>query len=232
MANKPVDWSNPDILWGLTDRNTDEEITRKAFELIKDTSFFPTATVNGNEPENRLIDYNMLPDGKLYFMTSKGKPFYRQLCANPVIAINSAVDSLYSLKLKAWVKEIPPTDKWVWDEFFKLNPGTVKMYRKNFDLVSVFLLEKGWGEMFHLYAEEKIRRLRFGFGGMEPRPLTYYITDRCTGCGSCRDNCVEEAIHFGDDGKCYIRYQDCDDCGICYTRCPLAGEAMKSRLED
>ena len=232
MANTPVNWELKNILWGLTDENTEEEIRQKVFELIRDTSFFPTATVNNGQPENRLIDYNMLPDGELYFMTSKGKPFYKQLMERPEIVICSAVDSLYSLKLRAWVKEIPVTDTWVWDEFFKLNPGTVKMYRKNFSIVSVFKLEKGDGEIFHLYAEEKIRRLRFAFGGGEKLPMTYTITDACTGCGSCMDNCVEGAIHTGEDGKCYIRYMDCDDCGICYTKCPLAGTAMISRLVD
>ena len=232
MANAPVNWELKNILWGLTDENTEEEIRQKVFELIRDTSFFPTATVNKGQPENRLIDYNMLPDGELYFMTSKGKPFYKQLMERPEIVICSAVDSLYSLKLRAWVKEIPVTDTWVWDEFFKLNPGTVKMYRKNFSIVSVFKLEKGDGEIFHLYAEEKIRRLRFAFGGGEKLPMTYSITDACTGCGSCMDNCVEGAIHTGEDGKCYIRYMDCDDCGICYTKCPLAGTAMISRLVD
>ena len=172
MANTPVNWELKNILWGLTDENTEEEIRQKVFELIRDISFFPTATVNNGQPENRLIDYNMLPDGELYFMTSKGKPFYKQLMERPEIVICSAVDSLYSLKLRAWVKEIPVTDTWVWDEFFKLNPGTVKMYRKNFSIVSVFKLEKGDGEIFHLYAEEKIRRLRFAFGGGEKLPMT------------------------------------------------------------
>ncbi|MBQ3393644.1 MAG: hypothetical protein IJG64_00615 [Oscillospiraceae bacterium] len=231
MANQAVNWENDNVLWGLTDGNTEEEIRLKAWELIKKQSFIPTATVSDGSPEIRIIDFNLLPDGNLYFMTSKGKPFYRQLCERPEIAINTAIDSLYSLKLKAWVKEIPNTDKWVWDEFFKLNPGTVKMYRKNFDIVAVFRLEKGDGEMFHLYAEEKIRRVRFGFGGGAARPLTYRITDECIGCQSCLENCVEEAIHVGEDGKCYIRYMDCDDCGICYTKCPMPGVAMISRIE-
>ena len=118
------------------------------------------------------------------------------------------------------------------DEFFEFNPGTKKMYRKNFDIVAVFKLVKGEGEMFHLYAEEKIRRLRFAFGGMEKLPMNHTITDACTGCGSCMENCVEEAIYKGEDGKCHIRYMDCNDCGICYTKCPLAGTAMISRLAD
>ncbi len=231
METRNLNWEPENILWGLTDENTDEEVLKKAFELVHKVRFMPTATVNNGQPENRIIDFNLLPDGNLYFMTSKGKPFYKQLCERPEIVLNTSVDMLYALKIRAWVKDVTD-DKWVWDEFFKLNPGTVKMYRKNPGIMVVYKLEKGEGEMFHLYAEERIRRMRFAFGGAEKLPMTYKITDKCIGCGECQANCVENAIHQGDDGKYYIRYMDCDDCGICYTKCPLAGTAMVSRLED
>lgn len=231
MITKKVSWDNPDILWGLTDENTEEEILKFAFELIARVRFMPTATVSHGHPENRIIDFNLLSDGNLYFMTSRGKPFYRQLCEQPEIVLNTSVNDLYALKMRAFVKEIPDTETEIWEEFFERNPGTKKMYRKNFSIVAVFRLERGEGEMFHLYAEERIRRLRFAFGGMEKLPMTYRITEECIGCGTCQDNCVEQAIHQGDNGKYYIRYMDCDDCGICYTKCPLAGTAMVSRLE-
>ena len=72
MANQAVNWENDNVLWGLTDGNTEEEIRLKAWELIKKQSFIPTATVSDGSPEIRIIDFNLLPDGNLYFMTSKG----------------------------------------------------------------------------------------------------------------------------------------------------------------
>lgn len=230
MEQRVISWDIKDILWGLTDRNTNEEVTEKAFDLIGKIRFMPTATVNNGQPENRIIDFNRLTDGNLYFMTSKGKPFYKQLCERPELVINTLIDDNYSLKLRAWVKE--ETRPEIWDEFFALNPGTKKMYRKNFDIVELYKLEKGEGEMFHLYAEERIRRARFAFGGMEKLPMTYYIDSLgCSGCGICQDNCVEQAIYQTDDSKYAIRDMDCDDCGICYTKCPLADTALKSRLK-
>lgn len=230
MEQRVISWELDNILWGLTDQNTDEEVCEKAFDLIGKIRFMPTATVNNGQPENRIIDFNRLSDGNLYFMTSKGKPFYKQICQRPELVINTLIDDKYSLKLRAWVSEVK--DPAIWEEFFILNPGTKKMYRKNFDIVEVFKLDKGEGEMFHLYAEERIRRMRFAFGGMEKLPMTYKITENCIGCGACQESCVEQAIHQGKDGKYYIRYMDCDDCGICYTKCPQPGVAMVSLLEE
>lgn len=221
--------NNNDVLWGLTDKNTADEIREKAFSLIGDIRFIPASTVNEGAPENRILDFNRLSDGNLYFMTSKGKPVYKQLIANPRLVLNTLIDERYSLRLAACVKETKKQP--IWNEFFKLNPGTKLMYRKNFDMVALFELVSGEGEIFHLYESERIRRLRFSFGGEEVKPMTYYITDDCIGCGVCQENCVERAIHKKESGKYYIRNMDCDDCGICYSKCPLADKALICRLK-
>ena len=225
------DLPDSEILWGLNGSSSQEEILEKAFSLMDTYHFMPTSTVSGGHPESRIIDFQRLRDGRMLFMTSKGKPFYRQLCENPEIVACMAIDNWYSLRIRAFVKEVTD-DKAIWDEYFESNPGTMKMYRNNLGLVAIFLLDKGDGEMFHLYDSERIRRVRFGFGGMEPRPLTYRITDACIGCGTCAANCVEQAIDLKEDGKYAIRYVDCDDCGICYTKCSLPDVAMLSRLKE
>lgn len=218
-----------DILWGLTDANTMEEVREKAFSLIGQIQYIPAATVNHGQPENRILDFNRLSDGNLYFMTSRGKPTYDQLSARPELVLNTLIDHRYSLRLRAWVSEV--TDSEIWDEFFGRNPGTKLMYRKNLDIIALFRLDSGEGEIFHLYAAERIRRLRFAFGGKQTLPMTYRITDACVGCGTCQENCVEQAIYLGEDRKYHIREMDCDDCGICYTKCPHAGAALLNRLE-
>lgn len=219
------------VLWGLTDESPESEVLEKAFSLIGAIRFIPAATTNEQGgAECRILDFNRLSDGQLYFMTSRGKPTYRQLRHQPRLVLNTLIDRRYSLRLTAQVEEESRPE--IWEEFFRLNPGTKLMYRKSFDIVALFRLTRGEGEMFHLYESERIRRLRFAFGGETPRPMTYAITGRCTGCGICRENCVERAIHQGPDGKYFIRYMDCDDCGICYTRCPMAGWALVSHLSD
>lgn len=221
-----------DILWGLTDADSIEKVTEKALALIGSIRFMPAATVNRGKPENRILDFNRLSDGNLYFMTSRGKPTYEQLCARPQLVLNTLIDERCSLRLTAWVQEVKAQEEpEIWDEFFKLNPGTRQMYRKNFDIVVLYRLVKGEGEVFHLYANERIRRMRFAFGGEDIRPMTYAITEECSGCGVCQENCVEQAIYQGEDGRYHIREMDCDDCGICYTKCPQADTALICRLE-
>ena len=97
--------------------------------------------------------------------------------------------------------------------------------------MALFRLDSGEGEVFHLYEAERIRRMRFAFGGKQRLPMTYRITDACVACGICQENCVEQAIYQGADGKYHIREMDCDDCGICYTKCPNADSALLCRLK-
>lgn len=222
--------SSNDVLWRLTDENTNDEIREKAFELIGAIRFMPAATSYNGEPECRILDFNRLSDGCLYFMTSKGKPTYHQLKRSNHLVMNTLIDERYSLRFSAWVEE--ETRSEIWDEFFKLNPGTKLMYRKNFDIVALFRITEGEGEIFHLYESERIRRLRFTYGEKAVRPMSYAISDECIGCGTCQDNCVEQAIHRSDNGKYFIRYMDCDDCGICYTKCPLPDKALLCRIKN
>lgn len=219
-----------DILWGLTNRDGEEAVREKTFELIGKIRFMPAATVNGEQPESRILDFNRLSNGELYFMTSRGKPVYEQLLERPQLVMNTLIDERYSLRMSAWVEE--EQNEKIWEEFFLLNPGTKEMYRKNFQVVALFHVARGEGEIFHLYANERIRRLRFAFGGEEKKPMTYHITEKCTGCGSCMENCVEQAIYEDEEGKFHIREMDCDDCGICYTKCPLADQALICGLKE
>lgn len=218
-----------EILWGLSDKNTNEEICEKALEWIGKIRFMPAATVKDGKPDCRILDFNRLSDGNLYFMTSKGKPTYQQLMHHPEVVLNTLIDERYSLRLNAWVKEVK--NQQIWDEFFSLNPGTMKMYRKNPDIIALMTIERGEGEMFHLYEAERIRRVRFTLGEDSIRSMTYEITEECIGCGICQENCVEHAIHQTEDGKYTICKMDCDDCGICYTSCLNRDTALICRLD-
>lgn len=219
-----------DILWGLTDKDSEEAVREKAFQLIGAIRFLPAATVNGGQPECRILDFNRLANGELYFMTSRGKPTFAQLQKYPQLVLNTLIDKRYSLRMSAWVEE--EKNQEIWEEFFTLNPGTKLMYRKNPSIIALYHLAKGEGEVFHLYESERIRRMRFSFGGEKKKPMTYYITADCVGCGICLENCVERAIYQDETGKFHIREMDCDDCGICYTKCPNADKALKNRLHE
>lgn len=47
--------------------------------------------------------------------------------------------------------------------------------------------------------------------------MGYKITDECTACGSCADECPAEAIKEGD---IYVITDECTECGSCVDVCP------------
>ena len=49
--------------------------------------------------------------------------------------------------------------------------------------------------------------------------MAYVISDECVSCGSCADECPNDAITEGD-GKCVINADGCVDCGSCADACP------------
>lgn len=51
--------------------------------------------------------------------------------------------------------------------------------------------------------------------------MAYSIdTDKCVSCGTCKDNCPQEAI-AEEDGKFVIDADSCAGCGICADNCPV-----------
>ena len=219
-------------LWGLKESSSQEEIWDVIFKRLQEQGGrVSIATVKDGKPESRIISLQRMSDGDIYLMTSRGKPFYRQLKENPWISASSLLeDTHHSIRIRACAEECVKES--VYREYAEKNPGTMKMYRHNTALIVLFRLSKGSGEIFHLYRDDMVRRLCFSFGGEKPVKLSYSITDQCTGCGKCAENCAEQSIYRGEDGKYHIKESECDDCGICYTKCPLTGAAMINRLEE
>jgi len=62
------------------------------------------------------------------------------------------------------------------------------------------------------------------FDEKEVNTLAYVISDECTACGSCMDECPVEAISEGD--IYVIDPELCTDCGACEAVCPV--EAISS----
>jgi uncharacterized protein len=45
------------------------------------------------------------------------------------------------------------------------------------------------------------------------------VTENCTGCNSCVENCAHNALSLNDDNKAEINYQFCVGCGQCVAVC-------------
>ena len=97
-------------LWGLTDRSPVEEVWEKSFQyLAAQGGRVSIATVRNGLPDSRIISIQRFSDGGIYFMTSRGKPFYRQLKAVPRVALSSLLDDTHHcIRIRARVEEQRP----------------------------------------------------------------------------------------------------------------------------
>ncbi len=50
--------------------------------------------------------------------------------------------------------------------------------------------------------------------------MAYKITDECVACGTCAEECPENAIYEADD-KYEIDQDKCVECGTCAEVCPV-----------
>ena len=217
--------SQKEILMGLTRESTNNEIKKAAFDLTWDIRFIAMATVEEGMPHARIFDMTLLDDGNIYFITATGKPTFDQLLANPNIVITGVTKNWLAVRINATVKETD--DPVIKEKFLEKNQGTKSLYSNSPDALRYFKLEKGEGEISHLYADDMIARLRFGWNGVDPRPFIYHIDEeKCTACGVCHDVCVGKSIRPGD--KYSIDYFNCLECGSCYRKCP-EGAVLKKK---
>lgn len=49
--------------------------------------------------------------------------------------------------------------------------------------------------------------------------MAYKITDACTSCGTCKENCPVDCI-TETNGSFTITADECVDCGTCESNCP------------
>ena len=205
------------ILKGLTRESTNDEIWKASFDLVWEIRFIAMATVEEEMPQARIFDMTLLDDGNIYFITATGKPTFDQLQNNPNIVITGVTKDWLAVRINAVVKETD--DPLVKEKFLEKNQGTKSLYSNSPDALRYFKLEKGEGEISHLYADDMIARLRFGWNGVNPRLFVYHLDEaKCTACGICYNVCVGKAIRPGD--KYSIDYFNCLECGSCYRNCP------------
>lgn len=52
--------------------------------------------------------------------------------------------------------------------------------------------------------------------------MAYFITDRCTGCGSCKRVCPAGAVYGEKKENHEVRPSSCIECGACGRICPVS----------
>ena len=214
---------NGPVCLGLTRTSTNEEIKKAAFDFILERGYMSVATVSavGKLPMNRGLEVHRLDDdGYLYIGASHGKHFCDEVRVNPYICA-VLVDTV-AVRVSARLEEVPQEDRKLYARYWRQNKGTEKMYRRDLANFRLFRLIHGSGEVFHVYEDDAIARVRFTFSGGVLTPWSYTVGDACIGCGDCVTQCMMRVISV-KNGKAAIDHYGCNECGICRESCAVGG---------
>jgi len=186
-------------------------------KLVMEIKSFAIATIGEDgRPDSRIIDLMMEQDGLLFFLTARGKNFYRQLAAQQFISMTGMTKNYEAVTIRGKVK---PVSREYLKTMFEKNPSMNDMYPgQSSAILEAFCLYEGQGEIFDL-SDVPICRETFFIGNPQTvHQKGYLITDRCTGCGVCAGLCPQQCI---DEGAPYtIRQSECLHCGWCSENCP------------
>ncbi len=51
--------------------------------------------------------------------------------------------------------------------------------------------------------------------------------DKCDGCGVCVEICPMDVLRLDEDGKAYVKYEECWYCGSCMLECPKKAVTLR-----
>lgn len=190
---------------------TEEILNRLQAEFH--TAVFASIGDDGH-PQVRAIDIMLAGKTSLFFLTARGKEFYRQCMNQRYIALASVKQGV-SITLSG---KIRPVGGELLELIFEKNPYMKQIYPEDArSVLVVFELYEGQGELFDLN-QRPIYRQTLTLGNLEKR-TGYQITARCTGCGLCSGRCPQRCIQE-NEGRFIIEASHCLHCGLCEEICP------------
>lgn len=213
----------------------------KYFDRIGCLTF---STIAGRYPYSRIAHFSGCDEEGFYFRTTKAKSFYRQLISNNTVSVCGMYPDTkvkydkeghafftpgYSIRMNGDVREV--NNDTVFNKA-ENNPlfNTAALDISKYKSTKVFCIYMGRGEIFDFDFEnekrdEKLIRIPFNFGGMDPELTKIKISDICTACGKCYEVCTFNAIIIGSPFS--IISEKCDLCGSCFIVCPVKAITMK-----
>ena len=103
-----------------------DQIATKALKLLREIKSITFATVNNGQPAARIIDVMLVEEDGLYFLTARGKAFYKQLAANQRIAICGMDANYVSVRVIGDIQFC--NNRNIIDNIFKHNPMMNDLY--------------------------------------------------------------------------------------------------------
>lgn len=172
-----------------------------------------------------IMDYD---EKGLYFLTAKGKNFYKRLKANGYLSLTGIKGdntlSCIAVSICGKVKEIGSERL---KRLLDKNPYMYEIYptEQSRKALTLFCLYEGQGEWFDL-SKKPIKRFSFSLGGTRTKTDGYIITDACVGCGRCLSVCPQNCILLNRQ-KASITQENCLRCGNCINVCPAQAVVIK-----
>ncbi len=185
--------------------------------LVEDIHSATVATIGADgHPQTRVIDMMLWDEQGVYFLTAKGKAFYRQLMEQRYIALSATKDKI-SISLRGKIKNIGNEKL---DEIFEKNSYMKAIYPgETRSALEVFCLYEAEGEYFDISDPSHVTRDSFTVGAVAAVPSGYYVGDGCIGCKMCYSVCPQKCIDIMKK-PVVIDQKRCLHCGRCAESCP------------
>ena len=185
--------------------------------LVEQIHSVTVATIGDDgHPQTRVIDMMLYDEHGVYFLTAKGKAFYRQLTEQGYIAL-SATKGKISVSLRGKIKNIGSEKL---DEIFEKNTYMQSIYPGDTrSALEVFCLYDADGEFFDISDPAHIRRDSIVIGHEQAVQTGYFVGSGCIGCKLCYSVCPQKCIDISQK-PVVIDQHRCLHCGRCAETCP------------
>ena len=95
------------------------------FKILREIKSVSFATISGRMPRVRIIDVMLVEDEKIYFLTTRGKPFYKQLLEGGIVAAPGMTPAYLVVRLNGQIRQVER--KWL-DRIFEANTMMNDLY--------------------------------------------------------------------------------------------------------
>ena len=185
--------------------------------LTEDFHSATVATIGADGyPQTRVIDMMLYDEQGVYFLTAKGKAFYKQLTEQGFIAVSATKDKR-AVSLRGKIQNIGSERL---NEIFEKNPYMKDIYPGDTrSALEVFRLYEAKGEYFDISDPSHVTRASIVIGEPEAEKSGYFVENNCIGCKLCYSVCPQKCIDISVK-PVVIDQSRCLHCGNCVEICP------------